>query len=70
MVPVEWEDSTVLTGESQSVRGVGGLHYHLHCRYNIELQVVLSTPGHQMVPLNFVYMFEDTLLQTGAPISG
>lgn len=60
----------MLTGESQSVRGVGGLHYHLHCLYNIELQVVLSTKGHQMVPLNFAYMFEDTLLQTDGPIPG
>src|SRR4029434_11248763 len=56
MVPRKRKDSAVSTGESLRVMGVSGAGFllkynHLHCFQSIWLQVVLPTPGHQMVNL-------------------
>ena len=57
MVPRKRKDSAVSTGESLRVMGVVGhfvpsqVYNHLHCFQSIYLQVVLTTPGHQIVNL-------------------
>ncbi|KAK5931765.1 hypothetical protein CgunFtcFv8_003535 [Champsocephalus gunnari] len=56
MVPRKRKDSTAVTGESHRVLGGWGcglpkVHNHLHCLESVELQVVVPTPGHQMVHL-------------------
>ena len=50
-------DSTVSTGESHRMMGVGGdmalleVHSHRHCFERVKLQVVVTAPGHQVVNL-------------------
>jgi len=68
VVPRKGKDSTVSTGESHKVKGWVGLassgsttkYYDLHCLESVELQVVVTAPGHQMVNLPPVGAFIPT----------
>jgi len=56
VVPRKQNDSTVSTGVTLGDEGGWGwvlleVSYHIHCLESIELQVVLTAPGHQMVNL-------------------